>query len=160
MKCILILVLQITYFDGYYSTNKSALQILLQGQKSRITKRSLSESNNNQSIVNNEAIQKDLINPLEIMLPKKKLPWKPHKLVIGKRRSSGKLAKHFPSLENIVLKRDISDVYKDIKRVSADNQKKLILKDSSHDYKNNLDAERTMFPQNGNLSNDKSEHIK
>jgi len=156
MKCILILVLQITYFNGYYSTNKSALQILLQGQKSRITKRSLSDSNNNQTIVINEAIQRDLINPLEIMLPKKKLPWKRHKLVIGKRRNSGELAKHFPSLENIVLKRDISDVYKDIKRVSADNKKKLILKDSSNNYKNDLGAERTMYYRSENLLHYKS----
>ena len=142
MKCILILVLQFTYFDGFYSTNKSALQILLQGQKSRITKRSLSETTNNQSIFNNEAIQNDFVNPLEIMLPKKKLPWKRHKLGIGKIRNYGQLAKHFSSLQNLVLKRYISDVYKNIKHVSTDNQKKLILKDSSHDYKNNFGAEK------------------
>ena len=160
MKCILILVLQFSYFDGYYSTNKSALQILLQGQKSRITKRSLSESNNTQSIINRETIQKDLVMPLEFMLPRKKLQWTRHKQGVGKRRNYGEPAKHFSSLKNIIHKRDISDDFKDIKHVSADSEKTSIFKDSSHDYRNIVGAERTMFFQNEKLSHSKEKHVK
>ena len=160
MKCILILVLQFTYFDGFYSTNKSALQILLQGQKSRITKRSLSESNNAKSILNSEAIQKDLVIPLEIILPKKKLLWKRKKTGVAKRRNFGEHAKNFSSSENLILKRDMSDIHKNIKPVSADNENKSIFKDSRHDYENNFGAERRMFYQSENLSHHKREHIK
>ena len=91
-----MLVLQVLNFDGFYSTNSSNLQVLLQSKMSRITKRSLSKSNDTNSSIDNGGIKVDLLTPLERLDPNKKSHIKQHSRRSEKRGIVGVRPKIIP----------------------------------------------------------------
>ena len=109
MKCILILFIQVLNLDGFYSTNSSNLQLLLQSKMSRITKRSLSQSNYGNTGIDNDGIRVVLLSPLESVDPMQKLHLKRHSRRSEKSSIVGVRPKVFHKLDTSFLKRDMKE---------------------------------------------------
>ena len=81
------------YFDGYCSTNSSNLQLLLQSKMSRITKRSLSESNKSNKMLKNEDIESNQLFPMDMIFANQLLHWKSNGVQSRNSRKTGGFSK-------------------------------------------------------------------
>ena len=132
MKCILMLVLQVLNFDGFYSTNSSNLQVLLQSKMSRITKRSLSKSNYTSSTIDNDGIKVDLLIPLESLDPNQKSHLRQHSRRSEKRGIVGERQKITRKLDKSFLEGDASSWPNGLSIILGDN-KPLVSQNFSRD---------------------------
>ena len=117
-----MLVLQVLNFDGFYSTNSSNLQVLLQSKMSRITKRSLSKSNYTSSTIDNDGIKVDLLIPLESLDPNQSSHLKQHSRRSEKRNIVGVRPKIIRNLDKSFLEGDASSLTNGLSIILGDNK--------------------------------------